>query len=169
MKKIGMFYSFNTTKTAKIAEKISNVLGNNNLVEHDVESLTKEQFLAFNNIIVGVSTWWDGELPTYWDELMPTIEDMDLKGKKIAIFGLGNQKDYPQNFADAIGIMAKAFEERGAKIIGFTSVDGYTYEKSRAVRDGKFMGLALDQENQGMLTNERVLKWAEQIRLDFNL
>lgn len=48
-------------------------------------------------MIVGASTWFDGELPTYWDELVPELESLDLKGKKVAIFGLGDQKNYPDN------------------------------------------------------------------------
>ncbi|MBK7093809.1 MAG: flavodoxin [Saprospiraceae bacterium] len=120
-------------------------------------------------MILGVPTWFDGELPNYWDEFVPEIEDMDLKGKKIAIFGNGNQKEYSENFVDGIGIMANLLQQRGATIIGHTSAEGYTFEKSRALIGDKFMGLALDFENQAGKNKDRIKNWAENIKKEFNL
>lgn len=51
---------------------------------------------------------------------------MKLKGKKVAIFGLGDQIRYPENFADGIGLLAEVFEEDEATLVGFTSSEGYT-------------------------------------------
>lgn len=166
--KIGLIFSFNTIKTAKNAEKIKKALGKDFEVEMvNVEEIDEETFLAHKNMVLGVPTWFDGELPNYWDEFMPAIEDMKLKGKKVALFGLGDQIGYPENFVDAIGILATALEDRGAKIIGLTSTDGYTYERSAALRDGKFLGLALDIENQAGLTDERIKAWVEQLKKEF--
>ena len=94
---------------------------------------------------------------------------MNLKGKKIAVFGNGNQKDYPENFADAVGIMAGILEKQGAKIVGFTSTQGYSFESSKACRDDKFCGLALDFENQAKLNNKRVEEWCEQLKKEFKI
>jgi flavodoxin I len=41
------------------------------------------------NIILGVPTWFDGELPNYWDEFVPALEDMDLKGKEVCLVWAG--------------------------------------------------------------------------------
>ena len=164
MKKIGLFYSFNTKTTKKVAQKIKEALGEDNVDEINVEELTADQFSAYDNMIVGSSTWFDGELPNYWDEFVPEIEDTDLSGKKAAIFGLGDQKNYPQNFADAIGILAELLSDSGAEIIGFTPADEFEYEYSRAEKDGQFMGLAIDTSNQAALTNERVVKWVEDLK-----
>jgi flavodoxin I len=119
-------------------------------------------------MILGVPTWFDGELPNYWDEFVPAIEDMDLKNKKIALYGLGDQVGYPENFLDAVGIMAKLLESRGAKIVGTTATEGYTFEKSQALKDGKFLGLAIDFENQAAKNKERVKKWVEQLKTEFS-
>jgi flavodoxin I len=169
MIKIGIFYSFNSKKTAKAAEKISEELGTEfNIVQVNADDLTEELFLSFNNLILGVPTWFDGELPNYWDEFVPALEDLDLTGKTIAIFGLGNQVEYPENFGDAVGIMAELIQERGAKLTGFTSTDGYTFESSRAIVDGKFVGLILDQESQPRLSKERITNWVLDIKTHFN-
>jgi len=169
MSKTGIFYSFNSTKTAKAAEKIKEAFGADyNITPINAEILTEELFLSYTNLILGVPTWFDGELPNYWDEFVPAIEDLDLKGKTIAIFGLGNQVEYPENFGDAVGILGELVQERGAKLVGYTSTDGYQYESSRAVFDGKFMGLILDQENQPRLSKDRISQWVEVLKTQFS-
>jgi len=167
MKKIALLYSFNTNKTSQAARKISEAFGAD-LIEHiNVETITEKEFLSYNKMILGVPTWFDGELPNYWDEFVPAIEDMELKGRIIAIFGNGDQKGYPENFIDGVGIMANLLESRGAKLIGFTLVKGYEFESSRAVRGDKFTGLALDFENQGSQINSKIKKWVEQLKEEF--
>lgn len=168
MKKIGLFYSFNTNKTAKNAEKIKKAFGKTFDIDNvNVEEIDEDTFLSYDNMVLGVPTWFDGELPNYWDEFMPAIEDLKLKGKTVALFGLGDQVGYPENFVDAIGILAKALEERGAKVIGLTSTDGFTFEQSAAIRDGKFLGLPLDIENQAALTDDRIKNWVQQLKTEF--
>jgi flavodoxin I len=167
MKKIGLFYSFNTKKTSKIAEQIREKFTDVEIDMVNVETVTIQQFLSYDNLICGVPTWFDGELPNYWDEFVPDIEDMDLKGKTIALYGLGDQKGYSENFLDGVGILGEIFESCGARLIGFTSVEGYTFEKSRALRGDKFMGLAIDYENQGSMNPERISKWIEDLRTEF--
>jgi flavodoxin I len=168
MNKTGIFYSFNSTKTAKAAEKIVAEFGPEiNIVSVNAEELTEELFLSFTNLILGVPTWFDGELPNYWDEFVPALEDLDLKGKTIAIYGLGNQHEYPENFGDAVGIMAKLVQERGAKLVGLTSIEGYNYESSLAELDGKFLGLILDQESQPRLSKDRIAHWVIDLKSQF--
>jgi flavodoxin I len=166
MNKIALIYSFNTHKTSQAARKIGEEFGDN--VKHvNAETLTEVEFLSYDYLILGVSTWFDGELPNYWDEFVPTLEDLDLKGKTIAIFGNGNQKGYPENFVDGIGIMADLLESRGAKLAGFTSAKGYSFESSRALRADKFSGLALDFENQASQINAKIRNWVEQLKKEF--
>ena len=168
MKKIGLFYGTTTTKTASIAKKIKEAFGSENVDLVSVEDAWKKDFESYDNIIVGVATWFDGELPNHWDEVRPELEALNLKGKKVAIFGLGDQVRYPENFVDGIGILAETFESVGAKIVGFTSIEGYNFEMSRAIRDHKFVGLAIDKENQSKLTNDRIKNWVEQLKKEFD-
>ncbi|MBN2521353.1 MAG: flavodoxin [Bacteroidales bacterium] len=164
MKKIALIYSFNSKKTSIVAEKIWNEFTNDEVDKINAETIDENVFKTYNNFIVGVSTWFDGELPNYWDEFVPALEDIDLKGKTIAIFGTGNQRDYPENFVDGIGILGKLLDQQGAKLIGETSIDGYSFEKSAAVRNENFIGLAIDQDTQAKLTNERVKNWIKKIK-----
>ncbi len=167
MKKTAIIYSFNTKKTGKIAERIRESFNDEQIEMVNAEVITEEIFMSFDQMIMGVATWFDGELPNFWDEFVPALEDLDLSGKKIALYGLGDQKGYPENFLDGMGVMAEILEEQGATLVGFTSVEGYEFESSRALRGEQFAGLAIDYENQGSLNKERVAAWVDQLRKEF--
>jgi len=168
MKKIAIVYSFSSVKSAKIASKIADHLTKLQVEKLNVESCTGKELLLFDNLILSVPTWFDGELPNYWDELLPALKSLDFKGKNIALFGLGDQKNYPENFCDAVGILRDFFEEKGAVIVGNTSRKGYDFESSKALKGEVLTGLLLDQENQSKLTDGRILNWINQLELEFN-
>ena len=70
MKEIGLFYAMNAAKTSHIAEKIREKLGHKEVEMIMIEKAWQNDFQAYDNLIVGASTWFDGELPTYWDEML---------------------------------------------------------------------------------------------------
>jgi flavodoxin I len=167
MHKIAIVYSFNTQKTGKIAKRIKEAFGKDAAVQLvNVEEVTADEFLQYDNLICGTATWFDGELPNHWDEFVPELEDMDLKGKRVALFGLGDQKGYPENFLDGMGILGEIMEAQGARLVGFTSIEEYSYESSRAERGDQFIGLAIDFETQGNKNKDRVNGWVEKLKLE---
>lgn len=168
MKKTAIIYSFNTKKSGKVAQQIKDAFDDDNVELVNAEDITEEVFVSYDQLILGVPTWFDGELPNYWDEFVPALEDIDLNGKKIALYGLGDQKGYPENFVDGMGIMAEILEGQGAEIIGFTSTEGYTFERSRALREDQFVGLAIDYENQGSLNKKRIPEWVDNLKKEFS-
>ena len=85
MKKIGLFYAAKAEKTSWVAERIQKEFGESHIKVVPIEQAWQNDFAAYDCFIVGASTWFDGELPTYWDELLPELRTMDLKGKKVAI------------------------------------------------------------------------------------
>jgi len=167
MNKTAIIFSFNTKKTSKVAERIREAFNDDAIEMVNAEELTPEKFLEYDQLIMGVPTWFDGELPNYWDEFVPALEDLDLNGKKVALFGLGDQKGYPENFLDGVGIMAEILVGQGATLVGFTSIEGYEFEGSLARRGDQFAGLAIDYENQGSMNKERVAAWVEKLRQEF--
>ncbi len=167
--KIAIIYSFNTQKSKKVAEKVTAAFNENEFDVINAEEISKEIIENYNSFILSAPTWFDGELPNYWDEFIPDLEEMDLTNKKFAIFGLGDQKSYAENFCDAIGLLTEILENCGATIVGHTSIEGYTFESSKAQRGDKFTGLPIDQENQARQTNSRVKLWVEQLKNEFNL
>ena len=167
MKKIGLFYGTATAKTAAVAQKIKEAFGGDIINIIPVEQSDEKEFNAYDYIIAGSSTWFDGELPTYWDETLPELTGLDLTGKKVALFGLGDQKKYPDNFADGVGILADAFTSCGATLVGETSSDDYFFNASKALKNGKLLGLVLDLENQPDQTDKRIERWVKQLKEAF--
>ncbi len=161
--KVGIFYSFNTGKTRSVGERILKEFGSS-AESIDIEDVGVSKFFEYDLIIIGASTWYDGKLPDYWDDILPDLENADFKNTNVAIFGLGNQQAYPDYFGDSIFALAEVLEPLGAKLLGFTSTDGYTFNASKSVRDGKFMGLLIDEESQPELTKERISNWVKQLK-----
>ncbi len=167
-KKIGLFYSFNSNKTIKVVEILKSSLAGFDIQDMNIEEADENSLEPFGNLIFASSTWFDGELPNYWDEFLPSVEKKDFTGKKLAIFGLGDQKNYSENFCDAIGILAVFFEKRGIKLIGRFPIQGFDFEASKAVRNNEFLGLPIDQENLSSQTAENIEKWSEILKSDIN-
>ena len=66
-----------------------------------------------------------------------------------------------------MGILEEKISGLGSTTVGYWSRDGYDFTESKAVRDGKFVGLALDEDNQLNLTGERIKAWVEQLKKEF--
>ena len=79
-------------------------------------------------------------------------------------YGLGNQEKYPDRFASSLYELYELFTNCGATIIGDWSTEGYEYEFSKAEVDGRFVGLVIDNNSQGMLTEERLDVWIEYVK-----
>ncbi len=47
---------------------------------------------------------------------------------------------------------------------GSTSTDGYDHQASKAERDGKFIGLMCDEDNQYDMSEDRAKAWVEQLK-----
>lgn len=171
-KKIGLFYGTDTGNTETVAEmikeKIEAKLGAGSVDVHEIYQKTKDDMANYDFIIMGQPTWYDGELQGDWEEFIPEIKKIDFTGKKVAFFGLGDQYGYASYFCDSLGVFADIVEDQGGKIIGFTSTEGYEHDFSKAERDGQFVGLCLDIDNQEDLTEERVDGWLPEVLNQFN-
>jgi flavodoxin I len=168
MKKIALIYSYNTQNTHQVANEIKGYFNPDEIEALNAELINGDTFQSYDNLILGVPTWFDGELPNYWDEFVPELETLNLKGKTIALFGNGDQLAYPENFIDAVGIMADILELRGASIVGYTSTEGYSFQQSKAEKGDKFVGLAIDFENQADLNSKRIKSWVADLKKQFS-
>ncbi len=168
MKKIGLFYSKETVKTSQVAEKLLKEFNKDEIEAVNLDEAWGDDFKRYDNMIFGLATWFDGEMPDHWSEIIPKVKTLGFKGKKVAIYGLGDQKNYPDNFVDGIGLLANVMEHLGAEIVGFTSTEGYNFNNSQAKRGDTFCGLAIDYENQAKMNKERVAAWVEQLKKEFN-
>ncbi|MEY4593067.1 MAG: hypothetical protein RIR18_1962 [Pseudomonadota bacterium] len=171
MRKIGIFFGTDTGRTRLVAKQIAKKLGDLAAVPVNIGRTSMADFLAYDALILGSSTLGAGELPGLsvgltqpsWEEFLPQLAEADLSGKTIAIYGLGDQTKYPDEFVDAIGILHDAVVARGARVVGFWQTEGYIFNASKAVEGEHFLGLALDQINQPLQTEARLDAWLTQI------
>ncbi len=128
----------------------------------NVADVNPSDLSSYDNIIAGSSTWGSGDLQDDWDSF--DFDALNLGGKTVAIFGTGDSSSYADTYCNAIGTLYEKFVAKGAKVVGAVSTAGYEFDESTAVKDGKFVGLALDADNQSDKTEERIKNWVAQIK-----
>lgn len=167
--KIALFWGSDTGMTEGIAEETTNLLSGDFDVECiDMHNVSIDDFKKHSLMVFGLSTWYDGELQSDWDNFFETFQTIDFTGKTVAIFGLGDQFGYAEYFVDGIGILGEQVLKAGGKLIGKWPAEGYDHDISKAeLEPGWFCGLALDEDNQAELTTGRLEKWCEQISGEF--
>lgn len=158
MSRIGIFYGSTLGDTEKVAGLIQQQFGDSASL-FNVSSASVDDIAAFDLVLFGSSTWGAGDLQDDWVGFVEELAKTDLTGKKAAIFGLGDQMVYAGTFVDAMGSIYRTVQECGAEVIGAWPVDGYDFAESTAVVDGKFVGLPLDENNQGDQTENRIKNW----------
>lgn len=168
---IALFYGSSTCYTEMAAEKIRAALGADRV---DLFNITDEPIATAADywfVILGIPTWDYGELQEDWERIWPELDTVDWRGKKVALFGLGDQIGYPDWFQDALGYLWARLVNLGAIAVGLWPAQGYQFNESKALtEEGRhFVGLALDEENQAELTDQRVADWCEQIDREFGL
>ena len=161
MSKTVVIFGSSTGTCEGIAEKIGAKLGAEVVNVQDLN----DDVLAADNLLLGTSTWGAGELQDDWYDGVDTIKCADLSGKTVAIFGCGDSASYSDTFCGAMKELYDAAKEAGANVIGEVSTDGYTFDDSDAIVDGKFVGLALDDINEDDKTDERIDAWLERLGL----
>ena len=160
MKKTIVVFGSSTGTCEAIAEKIAQKLGCEVM---DVQNLTAEVVESHENLILGTSTWGAGELQDDWYDGLKVLQGADLSGKTIALFGCGDCESYSDTFVGGIGELYNAIKASGASFVGAVDTDGYTFDDSEAVIDGKFIGLPLDDVNEDDKTDTRIDAWIAEI------
>lgn len=168
---IGLFYGSSTCYTEMAGEKIRERLGAERVDIFNIADTPVIQAQFYDYLIFGIPTWDYGELQEDWEEIWPELDDLELGGKKVALYGLGDQVGYPEWFLDALGYLHAKLVERGAQTCGYWPSEGYEFEQSKALTDDgeQFVGLALDEENEFDKSAERISRWCDQVLREFGL
>jgi len=163
MANIGIYYGSTTGNTQDLAERIGKSLGVASKDIYDVSS-AKADFGAYDVILFGSSTLGIGDLQDDWESFIDDVKDADLSGKKVALFGCGDSSSYSDSFGDALGKIYQVIKNKDIKLIGKTSIEGYTFDSSEAIVDGQFVGLLIDEDNESNLTDQRVALWLDELK-----
>ena len=163
-KDIAIIYGSDTGATENVAKSIHQKIGEDKADLLEVNKISPDDFKKYSTILMGVPTWYIGELQSDWDYFFSDFEKIDFTGIKTSYFGLGDQLGYPDSFVDGIGILAKVVLKNGGEVFGSWSTEGYDFDESLGVNpDGDFYGLVVDDDNQHEMTEERIDKWLSQI------
>lgn len=171
MEKIGLFYGSDTGVTDDITKDFVELWGSEDLEVMEIGDASVDDFRKYKVLLLGLSTWYDGDLQSDWEDFFEDFRTIDFSDKIVAIYGLGDQIGYAEYFVDGIGILAKVILERGGKVIGYWPTEGYRHTDSVAfVDDDKsmFYGLALDNDNESQLNDERLDTWINQVKNELN-
>ncbi len=168
MQNVGIFYGSDTGNTEDAAKLLQKEFGTDKAQIFDVAKAKANDMEPFSNLIFGSSTWGMGDMQEDFEEFISEIQSANLEGKKVAIFGCGDQEAYADSFVDAIGLIYEALNEKGCEVVGKVPTEGYEYDESQAEIDGQFVGLPLDEDNESNLTADRIKEWVEQLKKEFN-
>lgn len=171
MAKIGIFFGTDTGRTRRLAKDLAKKLGDAADTPVNINKAAPADLLAYDALILGTPTLGEGALPGLdtggsmesWLEFLPKAADLDLTGKVVALFGLGDQDKYGEHFVSALRPLHDWAVARGATVVGRWPIEGYDYVDSDAVDGEHFVGLAIDPHNQAELTEGRLAEWLAQV------
>lgn len=155
----GIFYGSTTGTTESVAAKIAARLG---IADGDVYNVASADAGAAKNydlLLLGTSTWGCGELQDDWYGFLEALGREDLSGKRIALFGCGDSSSYPDTFCDAMAEIRDALEASGCTFVGTLDAALYGGCRSRILRDGRIIGLAVDDSAPQTENDARTERW----------
>ena len=161
---VGIIFGSSMGNTEDAAKLISEKLGIENELKN-VADIAPADLNKYTALIIGSSTWNDGELQDDWAGF--DFSALDVAGKTVAIFGMGDSSSYSDAYCNAMRELYDNFKKAGANIVGAVPTDGYEFDSSKAKDGSEFVGLALDQMNQDNLTEGRVSAWVEELKKQF--
>ncbi|WP_028311950.1 flavodoxin [Derxia gummosa] len=175
MNKIGIFFGTETGTTRLVAKKIHARLGDELAAKPvNVNRIGPDELLAYDALVLGTPSYGVGQIPgagagcleSNWEEFLAKMPagGKPLAGKRVALFGLGAQERYSERFASSLRRLHDVLVEYGAEIVGGWGTEGYTFEHSASVVDGRFVGLVIDQRTQGMHTDARLDAWVAEVK-----
>jgi flavodoxin II len=167
---IALFFGSTTGNTEDIADQIRDILGHDKVDIFNVADDSVSLMLDYETVICGIPTWDYGELQADWEDVWDEIDALDLSGIQMAFFGCGDQVGYPEWYQDAMGLLHDKCIGLGATAIGYWPTKGYDFESSKAAtQNGElFIGLAVDEDCQHELTDQRVNAWCTQLLEEIN-
>lgn len=169
MAKIAILFGPKGGNTEKAALLVAKAFGEGNadlipVMDVGGNDLAPYKMIIFGGPTVGTHTWADQTQKKDWDLFLTRLYKMNLAGKVCAVFGLGDQVSYSFKFVDDIGVIADQVIESGGRLVGMVGPEGYSFDESKAFRDGKFLGLPLDEDNEPELSETRIIDWVELLK-----
>jgi flavodoxin I len=172
MSKVLLMYWPEKGNVENVSAKIAEQMNDYEVEVKPITRITPQDLNDYDNWILGGSTvgshvWMDADDSNRWHEYFKKLDTVNLNSKVVAFFGLGDQILYPHHFVDGLGVFDEEFGKRDAHVVGQWPTKGYNFYDSEGMKDDHFFGLALDEDQQPELTDERIARWLGMIKKDF--
>eukprot|EP00193_Tetraselmis_chui_P006529 CAMPEP_0177765834 /NCGR_PEP_ID=MMETSP0491_2-20121128/8198_1 /TAXON_ID=63592 /ORGANISM="Tetraselmis chuii, Strain PLY429" /LENGTH=389 /DNA_ID=CAMNT_0019282199 /DNA_START=434 /DNA_END=1603 /DNA_ORIENTATION=- len=178
--RVGLLYASSTGHTRAAAHLVKQCLGEIVSDPMQVSRVSARELVSCARddgaVILGAPTWATGcsrmRTGTAMDDFLWQVNDTvppdGLRGLRFAVFGCGDARMFPDNFADALDELYTTLCSVGAEPLGhWRPGDGgeylCTHSKSFRAAEGHFVGLPLDSVNQSHLTQQRIHRWCQQL------
>lgn len=161
---IGIYFGSTTGCTEEVANKIADNLGISTSDIHNVGTSSVDDINRYDTLLLGSSTWGCGDLQDDWYDFLDALSKQDLSGKKVGIFGCGDSDSYADTFCGAIAQIYDGLQDTGCTFIGSFSPTDYNITDSDVCRNGKFVGLAIDESDNDDKNQTRIDTWCELIK-----
>lgn len=167
MSQVGLFFASSTGNCETAARKITEEFSPVDVDVFDLMHFDRARVPRYRYYIFGIPTWDRNHLHEDWQDFLPLLSRINFSGKKIALYGLGDQNTYTDNFVDSMGMLYEWLMDRHANIVGSWPLETYRFHRSYAVRRSEFVGLAIDEDSQSHLTDERISLWVDLLKSEF--
>lgn len=117
MSKVIIIYASLTGNTEEMAELIAEGIRRTGATADlkIVDQCSAVELLPYDAFLLGSYTWGDGELPDEFIDFVQEMEELDLSGRKTAIFGSGDT-GYPI-YCGAVDFLEEKVKEFGAVVV----------------------------------------------------
>ena len=168
MKNILIIFGPKGGSTENVAKKMQEIIGIDNCDIVAGRNVSAGDLEKYNNLIFGIATlgtetWQSEPIVSGWIYFTKTLEESNLHGKTVALFGLGDQVRYSNNFVDTMGDLYEILKNRDVRIVGGVDPAGYDFSDSKALVDGKFVGLPIDEDFESERTQQRISEWIKDL------
>lgn len=166
---LAIIFGSTTGYTEELAYKIYDAFEGSAELPRDVHSTSVSRLMEYQTLILGVPTWNHGQLQSDWAERSEELAGESFVGRRVAFFGSGDAKRYPEHFQDAMGLLWKQFDQCGAELIGKWPTASYKFEESQGLVEGDgshFVGLAFERHDSDDVIEQRIKDWVAQLRAE---
>ncbi len=144
MAKAIVIYGSTTGNTERLSEAVVEGLQKGGVevtVRDVINEIHVDELTDYDLIVLGSSTWGEGELQDDFIDFYNKVGSVSLTGKRAAAFGPGDSELYPDTFCAAVDLLEYRLKECGAEIVAESlKVDG---DIDAAMEDAEIWGLEL--------------------------
>lgn len=159
-----ILYASTSGSTRLLVHSVAAELGDANVECYDIKTLDRAHSFASQDLVVlATPTYGTGDWHNAWSEKGEKLMDHCPADARVAVLGLGDSRSHKKSFAGGIGKLAGLARSKAARLVGAVPLDGYDFEASPAVEDGRFPGLVVEYRRNRIIATAKAVAWVRGI------